>query len=208
MNADAKHKLIRNYAVSDAAVHDSQELDGLLDKGNTCNDVRHVLAAERLHGDDTTVPLLAKGKTVTGCIWTYARDDRPFGGHAPAAVLYCASRDRKHEHPVQHLQAFTGILQADAYSGYNELYVSSRSEGAITAALCGHTQGDSSSSRPISLPMLRTCPIFEGRQHRLCCRDGPSKPAPSAGFRHERSKPRDFAGDALIMKGARRHLRL
>src|SRR5208282_3105007 len=97
---------------------------------------RHVLAAERLHGDDTTVPILAKGKTVTGRIWTYVRDDRPFGGHAPPAALYYASRDRKHEHPVQHLQAFTGILQADAYSGYNELYDPLRSQGAITAALC------------------------------------------------------------------------
>ena len=97
---------------------------------------RHVLAAERLHGDDTTVPILAKGKTVTGRIWTYVRDDRPFGGQAPPAALYYASRDRKHEHPVQHLQAFTGILQADAYSGYNELYDPSRSQGAITAALC------------------------------------------------------------------------
>ena len=76
------------------------------------------------------------GKTVTGRIWTYVRDDRPFGGHAPPAALYYASRDRKHEHPVQHLQAFTGILQADAYSGYNELYGPSRSQGAITAALC------------------------------------------------------------------------
>ena len=68
------------------------------------------------------MPILAKGKTVTGRIWTYVRDDRPFGGHAPPAALYYASRDRKHEHPVQHLQAFTGILQAHAYSGYNELY--------------------------------------------------------------------------------------
>ena len=73
---------------------------------------------------------------MTGRIWTYVRDDRPFGGHAPPAALYYASRDRKHEHPVQHLQAFTGILQADAYSGYNELYDPSRSQGAITAALC------------------------------------------------------------------------
>src|SRR5712691_11163369 len=97
---------------------------------------RHVLAAERLHGDDTTVPILAKGKTVTGRIWTYVRDDQPFGGHAPPAALYYASRDRKHEHPVQHLQAFTGILQADAYSGYNELYDPSRPQGAITSALC------------------------------------------------------------------------
>jgi transposase len=97
---------------------------------------RHVLAAERLHGDDTTVPILAKGKTVTGYIWTYVRDDRPFGGPAPPAALYYASRDRRHEHPVGHLRDFTGILQADAYSGYNELYDPSRALGAITAALC------------------------------------------------------------------------
>jgi transposase len=97
---------------------------------------RHVLAAERLHGDDTTVPILAKGKTVKGHIWTYVRDDRPFGGRAPPAALYYASRDRRHEHPARHLEAFTGILQADAYSGYNELYDPSRRQGAITSALC------------------------------------------------------------------------
>jgi transposase len=97
---------------------------------------RHVLAAERLHGDDTTVPILAKGKTVTGHIWTYVRDDRPFGGRAPPAALYYASRDRRHEHPTRHLRDFTGILQADAYGGYNELYDPSRAQGAITAALC------------------------------------------------------------------------
>ena len=85
---------------------------------------RHVLAAERLHGDDTTVPILAKGKTVTGRIWTYVRDDRPFGGHAPPAALMLPAlqRDRKHEHPVHGIfKPCTGILQADAYSGYNEL---------------------------------------------------------------------------------------
>jgi transposase len=97
---------------------------------------RHVLAAERLHGDDTTVPILAKGKTIKGHIWTYVRDDRPFGGRAPPAALYYASRDRRHEHPARHLHGFTGILQADAYSGYNELYDPSRPQGPITAALC------------------------------------------------------------------------
>lgn len=96
----------------------------------------HVLAAERLHGDDTTVPILAKAKTVTGHIWTYVRDDRPFGGRAPPAALYYASRDRRHEHPTRHLRDFIGILQADAYGGYNELYDPSRAQGAITAALC------------------------------------------------------------------------
>ena len=96
----------------------------------------HVLAGERLHGDDTTVPILAKGKTVTGRIWTYVRDDRPFGGHAPPAALYYASRDRRQEHPERHLRNFTGILQADAYSGYNGLYEPSRAPAAITPALC------------------------------------------------------------------------
>jgi transposase len=97
---------------------------------------RHVLAAERLHGDDTTVPILAKGKTIKGHIWTYVRDDRPFGGRGPPAALYYASRDRRHEHPARHLHGFNGILQADAYSGYNELYDPSRTQGPITAALC------------------------------------------------------------------------
>jgi transposase len=96
----------------------------------------HVLAAERLHGDDTTVPILAKGKTVTGRIWTYVRDDRPFGSRAPPAALYYASRDRRGEHPAHHLRAFSGILQADAFGGYNGLYEPSRSPGAITPAFC------------------------------------------------------------------------
>jgi transposase len=97
---------------------------------------RHVLTAERLHGDDTNVPILAKGKTIKGHIWTYVRDDRPFGGRAPPAALYYASRDRRGEHPVQHLGSFSGILQADAYGGYNELYDPARPEGPITPALC------------------------------------------------------------------------
>src|SRR5258708_1893348 len=96
----------------------------------------HVLAAERLHGDDTTVPILAKGKTVKGRIWTYVRDDRPFGGRDPPAALYYASRDRRHEHPVRHLRDFAGILEADPYDGYNELHEPSRSPEPITSALC------------------------------------------------------------------------
>jgi transposase len=96
----------------------------------------HVLSAERLHGDDTTVPILAKGKTATGRIWTYVRDDRPFGGRDPPAALYYASRDRAGEHPESHLHGFCGILQADAYSGYNRLYDPARSPGAITPAFC------------------------------------------------------------------------
>jgi hypothetical protein len=95
-----------------------------------------VLAAERLYGDDTTVPILAKGKAATGCIWTYVRDDRPFGGPAPPAALYYASRDRTQEHPARHLQNFTGILQADACGGYNGLYDPAHTQGAVTPALC------------------------------------------------------------------------
>jgi transposase len=82
------------------------------------------------------VPILAKGKAVKGRIWTYVRDDRPFGGRDPPAALYYASRDRRHEHPVRHLRDFAGILQADAYDGYNELYEPSRLPGPITSALC------------------------------------------------------------------------
>src|SRR5689334_17669583 len=82
----------------------------------------HVLAAERLHGDDTTVPVLAKGKTVTGRCWTYVRDDRPFGGRAPPAAAFFYSRDRSGEHPRQHLSGWNGVLQADAYGGYGKLY--------------------------------------------------------------------------------------
>jgi transposase len=96
----------------------------------------HVLAAERLHGDDTTVPILAKGKTITGRIWTYVRDDRPFGGRAPPAALYYASRDRRGVHPADHLRSFTGILQADAYSGFNALYHLARKPAPIAPALC------------------------------------------------------------------------
>jgi len=96
----------------------------------------HVLAAERLHGDDTTVPILAKGKTDTGRIWTYVRDDRPFGGQSPPAALYYASRDRRQEHPERHLKTFTGILQADAYGGYNPLFKVDRNPDPLTQALC------------------------------------------------------------------------
>jgi transposase len=78
----------------------------------------HVLAAERIHGDDTTVPVLATGKTVTGRLWTYVRDDRPFGGSARPAAMFYFSRDRRGEHPNRHLAGYGGILQADAYAGH------------------------------------------------------------------------------------------
>ena len=97
---------------------------------------RDVLAAGRLHGDDTTVPILAKGQTVTGRVWVYVRDDRPFGGKDPPAALFYASRDRTREHPERHLAGYAGILQADAFDGYNRLYLPDRKPGPIVEALC------------------------------------------------------------------------
>ena len=96
----------------------------------------HVFAAERLHGDDTTVPVLAKGKTVTGRCWIYVRDDRPFGGRAPPAAMFYYSRDRGGVHVEAHLARWSGLLQADAYSGYNKLYAADRMPGAILGAAC------------------------------------------------------------------------
>ncbi|WP_417690090.1 IS66 family transposase [Roseibium sp.] len=96
----------------------------------------HVLGAERLHADDTTVPLLAKGGTQTARLWTYLRDDRPFGGGAPPAALYSFSTDRRKEHPTRHLAGWTGILQADAYGGYNDLYSAQHKPAPVLSAPC------------------------------------------------------------------------
>ena len=96
----------------------------------------HVFAAERIHGDDTTVPVLAKVKTKTGRLWTYVRDDRPFGGADPPAAVYFYSPDRGGAHPEQHLAGYAGILQADAYGGFNALYEADRKPGPITEAAC------------------------------------------------------------------------
>jgi transposase len=96
----------------------------------------HVFAAERVHGDDTTVPVMAKGKTDTGRLWDYVRDDRPFGGADPPAVVFYYSRDRRGEHPQAHLASWSGILQADAYAGYFELYAPNRQPGLILEAGC------------------------------------------------------------------------
>jgi transposase len=99
---------------------------------------RHVLAAERLHGDDTTVPVLAKGKTNTGRLWVYVRDDRPFsqGQTGPPAALFHYSPDRRGAHPERHLAGYAGILQADAYAGFGGLYAPTRAGGGVTEALC------------------------------------------------------------------------
>lgn len=100
----------------------------------------HVLAASRLHGDDTTVPVLA-GKTDTGRLWTYVRDDRPFGGADPPAPVFYYSRDRRGEHPAAHLAGWSGILQADAFGGYGDLYATGRQPAPVLESSCwGHSR--------------------------------------------------------------------
>jgi transposase len=96
----------------------------------------HVMAAERLHGDDTTVPVLAEGKTDTGRCWVYVRDDKPFGGAGPPAAMFYYSRNRRGEHPQAHLAGYSGIFQADAFEGYGKLYHADRKPGPIKEAAC------------------------------------------------------------------------
>jgi len=96
----------------------------------------HVFAAERIHADDTTVPVLAKGKTRTGRLWVYVRDDKPFAGQAAPAAMFYYSPDRGGEHPEKHLVDYSGLMQADAYAGFNGLYVAGRQPGPITEAAC------------------------------------------------------------------------
>jgi transposase len=93
---------------------------------------RHVIAAEKLHADDTPVPVLAPGlgKTKIGRLWTYVRDDRPAGDQTPAAVWFAYTPDRKGEHPQGHLSKFTGTLQADGYAGFDAIYETGRIQEA------------------------------------------------------------------------------
>ncbi len=110
----------------------------------------HVFAAERIHADETTVPVLAKGKTRSGRLWTYGRDDRPFGGPDPpaAASFYC-SPDRTCKHAEEHLAGDAGFMQADAFAGFNRLYEATRKRGPITDAMCwAHARAQTLRPRP------------------------------------------------------------
>ena len=115
---------------------------------------RHVMAAERLHGDDTTVPILAKGQTIKGRIWTYVRDDRPFGGRAPPAALYYASRDRRHEHPT------AASSRLHRHPAGRRLWRLQRAVRALARAGAGHVRA-----------MLGACPpaVLRARRHRGQC---------------------------------------
>ena len=107
----------------------SQLLDPLIDQIRD-----HVLSAAKIHADDTPVPVLAPGhgRTRTGRLWTYVRDDRPAGTERAPAVWFAYSPDRRGEHPQQHLRHFKGTLQADAYAGFQDLY----KDGRIREAAC------------------------------------------------------------------------
>jgi transposase len=96
----------------------------------------HVFAGDRVHGDETPVPVLAKHETRKGRLWAYVRDDKPFAGPAPPAAVFFYSRDRTAQHPENHLRDYAGILQADAYAGFNRLYEAKRKPGPITEASC------------------------------------------------------------------------
>ena len=93
-----------------------------------------VVASDTLHVDDTPVPVLAPGtgKTKTGRLWVYVRDERPFAGTRPPAALFFYSADRKGEHPRAHLKDFRGVIHADGYAGFNELFAG----GKIVEAAC------------------------------------------------------------------------
>lgn len=97
---------------------------------------RHVMSGDRLHGDDTPVPVLepGKGRTKQGRLWTYVRDGRGWGSTDPPAVAYRYSPDRKGSHPREHLAAFSGVLHADGYAGFAELY-----RAPMPAVECGGT---------------------------------------------------------------------
>jgi transposase len=120
----------------------------------------YVMAAQKLHADDTPIPVLAPGtgKTKNGRLWAYLRDDRPARSTDPPAVLFRYSPDRKGERPREHLQHFRGILQADAYGGFNGLY-DREHEPLIEAACWAHARRKyfeiyDSTASPIALEAL------------------------------------------------------
>lgn len=122
---------------------------------------RYVLSGRKLHADDTPVPVLAPGtgKTKTGRLWTYVRDDRPAGDLSPPAVWFAYSPDRKGEHPQRHLHDFRGTLQADAFAGFNALYEDAR-RGICEAACMAHIRRkfydlDQAHASPVAAEALR-----------------------------------------------------
>jgi len=114
---------------------------------------RHVLAGAKVHADDTPIPVLSpgNGKTKTGRLWTYVRDDRPAASSVPPAVWFAYTPDRKGEHPQRHLKKFAGTLQADAYAGFNAIYQTGRIQEAACWAHARRKFYDLHVARPSTL---------------------------------------------------------
>ena len=148
----------------------------------------HVFAAERLHGDDTTVPVLAKGKTVTGRCWVYVRDDRPFGGRAPPAAMFYYSRDRGGEHVEAHLARWSGLLQADAYAATTSCMWPIAARRRSWRPPAGRMRAGRSSRSPISRPVPAAKPRARRRRrsHRWRWRPSGASIAVRDRARHQR----------------------
>jgi transposase len=166
---------------------------------------RHVFAAERIHADDTTVPVLAKGKTRTGRLWTYVRDDRPFAGPEPPAAAFFYSRDRGGEHPEQHLAGYAGLMQADAYAGFNRLYEANRKPGLVVEAACwAHGR-----RKFFDLARINKAPIAEEAVARIDVLFAIEReingltPQQRVDVRHERSRALVTAFEAWLREHAR-----
>jgi transposase len=160
----------------------------------------HVFAAERIHADDTTVPVLAKGKTRTGRLWTYVRDDRPFGGCDPPAAVFFYSPDREGKHPEEHLAGYAGLMQADAYAGFNRLYDARRKPGPIVEAACwAHAR-----RKFFDLARLAKAPIAIEAVERIDALFAIEReingltPTQRVAVRHERSRPLVIALEAWL----------
>jgi transposase len=167
----------------------------------------HVFAAERLHADDTTVPVLDVGRTRTGRLWTYVRDDRPFAGADPPAAAYFYSPDRRGEHPEGHLASWAGLMQADAYAGYDRLYEASRRPGPIVEAGCwAHARRKffdlaRLNKAPIAIEAVARIDALFAIEHDI----NGLPPDERRQVRHERSRPR---AEALGVWLREQHARL
>jgi transposase len=167
----------------------------------------HAHAAERLHVDDTTVPVLAKGQCRTGRLWTHVRDDKPFGGKAATAAVFYYSATREGEHAERPLAHYTGIVQADAYSGFNGLFVAGRQPGPIVEAACwAHSR-----RKFFELARLRKMPIAIETVRRIDELFAIEReinglpPDRRLAVRHERSKPLVDSFETWL-RGARKKL--
>jgi transposase len=150
----------------------------------------HVFAAARIHADDTPVKVLAKNKCRTGRLWTYVRDDRPFGGCAAPAALFFYSSDRAGLHPEEHLKSYAGLMQADAYAGFNRLYEKNRKPGPIVEAACwAHAR-----RKFFDLARLQNSPVAIETIHRIDrlfaieSEINSASPERRLSVRHERSR--------------------